>query len=546
MEGISHEACALAGAWKLDKLIALYDDNGISIDGAVAPWFVDDTPQALRGLRLERDRRRRRPRRRRGRRGDRRARAQSTDRPTLICCKTTIGKGSPNRAGTAKAHGEALGADEIKLTRAALGWAHEPFVVPEEAYADWDARAARRGRRSGLGRRASPPTPRRIPSSPPSTRGAWRGELPADWRADGRRGGRGRGARQGRDGRQPQGQPARARGLHARAARAARRQRRPDRLEPHQHQQHAAAALRRPTARVARRRRRPARPPHQLRRARVRHGRDHERRRPARRLHPLRRHLPDLQRLQPQRDPHGGADEAARGPRLHARLDRPRRGRADAPVDRARGVAAADSRPRRLAPLRHARDRWRPGPPRSASATRPTALLLSRQNLPYAPKPAFDAARPDGALGEIASGAYVLAEPAEVGLTKKAQAVLIATGSEVQLALQGAGSCSRGPSTAASRCASSRCRRRRSSTARTAPTRRACCPPACRASRSRWASPTAGGSTAAPPSSASTATASRRRRPVLFKHFGFTAENVVATVRAALGLMSILSRGTFP
>ena len=137
------------------------------------------------------------------------------------------------------------------------------------------------------------------------------------------------------------------------------------------------------------------RPPHQLRRARVRHGRDHERHRAARRLHPLRRHLPDLQRLQPQRDPHGRADEAARDPRLHARLDRPRRGRPDAPVDRARGVAAPDPEPRRLAPVRHARDAGRLGlrdrEPRAARR----ALLLSRQNLPYAPKPAFDADAPE-------------------------------------------------------------------------------------------------------------------------------------------------------
>jgi len=140
MEGISHEAAALAGAWKLNKLIALYDDNGISIDGAVAPWYVDDAAQrfaaygwhvigpvdghdaeavdaALKQARLE------------------------PLRPSVIVCKTSIGKGSPNRAGTAKAHGEPLGAEEIQLTRAALGWAHEPFVVPEAAYEAWDARA---------------------------------------------------------------------------------------------------------------------------------------------------------------------------------------------------------------------------------------------------------------------------------------------------------------------------------------------------------------------------------------------------------------------
>ncbi|MDO5626142.1 MAG: transketolase [Pseudomonadota bacterium] len=141
MEGISHEACALAGAWKLNKLIALYDDNGISIDGKVAPWFVDNTAERFAAYQWNVigpidghdvnavDK----------------AIAQarkSGEKPTLILCKTHIGKGSPNREGTAKAHGEPLGAEEIKLTRAALNWPHGPFVVPPEVYADWDAKAA--------------------------------------------------------------------------------------------------------------------------------------------------------------------------------------------------------------------------------------------------------------------------------------------------------------------------------------------------------------------------------------------------------------------
>ncbi|HEY0820342.1 MAG TPA: transketolase [Rhizobacter sp.] len=140
MEGISHEAAGLAGAWKLNKLIAIYDDNGISIDGQVAPWFVDNTPKRFEAYgwnviaKVD------------GHDVDAVdkaiAQAKKSDKPTLICCKTTIGKGSPNRAGTAKAHGEALGHDEIKLTREAMGWTHEPFVVPEEAYEQWDARQA--------------------------------------------------------------------------------------------------------------------------------------------------------------------------------------------------------------------------------------------------------------------------------------------------------------------------------------------------------------------------------------------------------------------
>ncbi|MBP8150365.1 MAG: transketolase, partial [Limnohabitans sp.] len=141
MEGISHEAAALAGAWKLNKLIALYDDNGISIDGNVAPWFIDQTSlrfvaygwnvigpidgqDAAAVSRAIADAK------------------NSAERPTLIICKTAIGKGSPNRANTAKAHGEPLGAEEIKLTREALGWSHAPFVIPQDVYADWDAKAA--------------------------------------------------------------------------------------------------------------------------------------------------------------------------------------------------------------------------------------------------------------------------------------------------------------------------------------------------------------------------------------------------------------------
>ena len=138
MEGISHEACALAGAWKLNKLIALYDDNGISIDGKVAPWFIDNTPErfkaygwnvidAINGHDVAAV-------------SQAIAKAKhSADKPTLIVCKTSIGKGSPNRANTAKAHGEPLGAEEIALTRAAIGWDLPPFEIPQDVYADWSA-----------------------------------------------------------------------------------------------------------------------------------------------------------------------------------------------------------------------------------------------------------------------------------------------------------------------------------------------------------------------------------------------------------------------
>jgi transketolase len=137
MEGISHEACALAGAWKLNKLIALYDDNGISIDGQIDPWFADDTAKRFAAYQWNVigpidghdvnavDK----------------AIAQakkSADKPSIIICKTHIGKGSPNRANTAKAHGEPLGEDEIALTRKQIGWNHAPFDIPQEVYAAWN------------------------------------------------------------------------------------------------------------------------------------------------------------------------------------------------------------------------------------------------------------------------------------------------------------------------------------------------------------------------------------------------------------------------
>ena len=140
MEGISQEALSLAGAWRLNKLIALYDDNGISIDGQVAPWFIDDTPARLRACGWNVigpvD----------GHDADAVADAialakSSSDKPSFIVCKTAIGRGSPNRANTAKAHGEPLGADEITLTRNAIGWSHQPFEIPAEVYADWDGKA---------------------------------------------------------------------------------------------------------------------------------------------------------------------------------------------------------------------------------------------------------------------------------------------------------------------------------------------------------------------------------------------------------------------
>ena len=139
MEGISHEASSLAGTWRLGKLIAFYDDNGISIDGHVEGWFTDDTPRRFEAYgwhviaKVD---------------GHDVAAVDAaietaksvTDKPTLICCKTVIGKGAPTKAGTEAAHGAALGEKEIAATRAALGWSHPPFEIPSDIYSAWSAR----------------------------------------------------------------------------------------------------------------------------------------------------------------------------------------------------------------------------------------------------------------------------------------------------------------------------------------------------------------------------------------------------------------------
>jgi transketolase len=178
MEGISHEACSLAGALKLNKLIALYDDNGISIDGPVAPWFADNTAKRFAAYGWEPigpidghdvdavDRAI--------------AQAKKSDRPTLILCRTTIGRGSPNRAGTAKAHGEALGEKEAALTRAALDWPHAPFEIPADIRAAWDARAAGADRESSWNA-AFAAYAAEHPALAAEFRRRVGGELPADW-----------------------------------------------------------------------------------------------------------------------------------------------------------------------------------------------------------------------------------------------------------------------------------------------------------------------------------------------------------------------------
>jgi transketolase len=140
MEGISHEACSLAGTLGLGNLVAFWDDNGISIDGHVEGWFTDNTPMRFEayGWHVIAD----------VDGHDSHAIAKAietakamTDKPTLICCKTTIGFGSPNKAGTHECHGAALGDAEVNLTKAALGWDHGPFEIPDNVYAGWDAKS---------------------------------------------------------------------------------------------------------------------------------------------------------------------------------------------------------------------------------------------------------------------------------------------------------------------------------------------------------------------------------------------------------------------
>ena len=146
MEGISHEACSYAGTHKLEKLIVLYDDNDISIDGEVAGWFTDDTAKRFESYgwhvipkvdghnEQEID--------------QAITAAKKSNQPTLICCKTVIGKGSPNKAGTSGVHGSALGDEEVLLTRKNINWNFEAFEIPEEAYAGWNQEAAGKERES--------------------------------------------------------------------------------------------------------------------------------------------------------------------------------------------------------------------------------------------------------------------------------------------------------------------------------------------------------------------------------------------------------------
>jgi transketolase len=184
MEGISHEACALAGTLGLNKLIVFYDDNGISIDSekaSIRQWYTDDVPQrfAAYGWRVIAgvD----------GHDADavdaaiREAQAEAA-RPTLICCRTVIAKGAPKKANTGAAHGAPLGADEVAATRKAIGWPYPPFEVPAEIYAGWDARA-RGARLEAQWNEKFAAYAKRHPELAAEFSRRMAGELPAQWRA---------------------------------------------------------------------------------------------------------------------------------------------------------------------------------------------------------------------------------------------------------------------------------------------------------------------------------------------------------------------------
>ena len=179
MEGISHEVCSLAGTMKLGKLVAFYDDNGISIDGHVEGWFTDDTAarfeaygwHVVRGVdghdadaikaAIEEAR-------------------SVTDKPSLLMCKTVIAFGSPNKAGTHDAHGAPLGDDEVAATRKALGWTHAPFDIPQDIYAQWDAKEAGQAKEQAWNEKFAA-YEKAFPELAAEFTRRVNGELPANW-----------------------------------------------------------------------------------------------------------------------------------------------------------------------------------------------------------------------------------------------------------------------------------------------------------------------------------------------------------------------------
>ena len=179
MEGVSHEACALAGTWGLGKLVAFWDDNGISIDGHIEGWYTDDTArrfeaygwhvQSVDGHDVNAI--------------DAAIKAAKavTDKPSLICCKTIIGKGSPNKAGSHDCHGAALGEAEVAATRKEIGWPHEPFVIPADVYAGWDQKAKGAEREAAWNARFDAYA-KAFPAEAAEFKRRMAGDLPANWK----------------------------------------------------------------------------------------------------------------------------------------------------------------------------------------------------------------------------------------------------------------------------------------------------------------------------------------------------------------------------
>jgi transketolase len=431
MEGISHEAAALAGAWKLGKLIALYDDNGISIDGQVAPWFIDNTAQRfvaygwnvigpVNGNDAQAV-------------SDAIAEAKKTDdRPTLIICKTAIGFGSPNRANTAKAHGEPLGAEEIALTRAAIGWNHAPFVVPKEVYADWDAKAVGQATEKAWNDKFAA-YKAAFPAQAKELLRRMKGELPRNF---------------------VQTAVDTVIAAHTKAETVASRKASQLALESF------TAAL-----------------PELLGGSADLTGSNLTNTKSTPNLRfDMQGAVVKTAEGQGGRHINYGVREFGmaaimNGVALHGGFipyggtfltfsDYSRNAIRMAALMKLRvihvfthdSIGLGEDGPTHQS-IEHAAslrlipnlDVWRPGDTAETAVawtvalqnkSKPTALLLSRQNISYAPK-AESAAAPDACgLDAISKGAYVLAEPSEVGMKKKAQAVIIATGSEVQLALK--------------------------------------------------------------------------------------------------------------
>ena len=415
MEGISHEACALAGTWKLNKLVAFWDDNGISIDGHIEHWYTDDTAKRFEAygwnvipgvdghdvVALEA--------------AIQKAKA-STDKPTLICCKTIIGKGSPNKAGTHDVHGAALGHAEVEATRQNMGWNSPAFEIPADIYAGWDAKTKGEGLET-LWNNKFAEYKKAYPAEAAEFERRMKGELPANWKA------------------------------HV-AEKLAEINAKAETVATRKASQIAINALA------------PALPEFlggsaDLTGSNLTNWTG---------CHPVRNGNPGNYISYGVRE--FGMAAIMNGMALHGGLlpfggtflmfsEYSRNAIRMAALMKQRvvhvfthdSIGLGEDGPTHQ-PIEHAAslrlipnlDVWRPADTAETAVAwsvalsnrdKPTALLLSRQNLP-----SLSVLAPKRDLGDISRGAYVLSEPADMGLKKKAQAVIIATGSEVQLALK--------------------------------------------------------------------------------------------------------------